>query len=106
MGYYTDYDFKITGIDNESQADKIIEDLQLLNCETSDDGTELTSHVHDKWYYWKEDVIAVSKVYPRVLFEIQGNGEENGDIWKARIRNGIAEVIHGKIIFDEFKEIC
>lgn len=72
MGYYTDYTFKITGIDNESQADKIIEELDLLNCDVSDDGTEVVSYTHDKWYDWKEDVITVSKAYPRVLFENDG----------------------------------
>jgi hypothetical protein len=107
MGYYTHYTIRITDADNANQMTEIAEKLGLSEerYETSDEGTKLSTDFDDKWYSWKEQFLRVSRVYPRVLFEVNGEGEENDDLWKARIRNGEAEVIHAKIVFDEFKII-
>ena len=40
------------------------------------------------WYDWDEDMVALSKVYPNIIFELFGEGEETEAIWKAIIYNG------------------
>lgn len=105
MGYYTNYKVKISGADNANQMIKIADDLTLQGYDISDDGTMLTIEFDDKWYSWKEDFERVSKTYPRVLFEVNGKGEDAEDNWRARIRDGVSEVIQAKIIFDEFKTV-
>jgi hypothetical protein len=103
MGYYTDFEITVTGIDNVNQAVKISNDYMLYDYDVSGDGKTLTSYTNEKWYGWKEESIALSKKYPRILIEINGTGEESEDIWKARVRNGECEVIKAKIVFDDFK---
>jgi hypothetical protein len=105
MGYYTQYDVNISGIDNANQAVKIAQEYELDDYDVSGDGTKVSANFNTKWYGWKEESIALSRNYPRILIEINGEGEESGDIWKARIRNGVCEIINAKIVFDDFKVV-
>lgn len=54
-----------------------------------------------KWYRWSEDMAQVSSRYPHLLFWLEGEGEESGDIWKAWARNGKVVTAQAKIVFDE-----
>jgi hypothetical protein len=106
MGYYTQYTIKISGADNANQMVKIAQDLELGNdYEVSNCGSALLTCFEEKWYGWKEDFERVSRTYPRVLFEVNGIGEDKDDQWRARIRNGESEVIRARIVFDEFQKI-
>lgn len=105
MGYYTQYVIKITGIDNANQAANIIREYDIHDYDVSPNGKEVTASFESKWYDWLKDSVALSSNYPQILIEIKGEGEENGDIWKARIRNGDSETVSAKIVFDEFKRI-
>ena len=106
MGYYTDYNVEVKNLDNANQGIKIANMLDMSSYEFSDDGTFMNFSCHGKWYEWKEDFIRISLKYPKVLFEIEGKGEENDDIWKARVRAGNVEIVNAKIVFDDFKVIC
>lgn len=57
-----------------------------------------------KWYEHEEDVSTFSKIYPDVIFELSGEGEESGDIWKKYFKNGKIQICIAKIVFDEFDE--
>ncbi len=105
MGYYTKYDVTISNLDNANQGAKAADMLDMTYYDFSDDGTIMQFDYDGKWYDWKEDCIRVSLQYPKILIEIEGKGEENGDIWKARIRNGVCERVDAKIVFDDFKLI-
>lgn len=54
-----------------------------------------------KWYGWSDDLEAVSKEYPYLLFALEGEGEEAGDIWKAWARNGKVVTVRAKVVFEE-----
>lgn len=41
-----------------------------------------------KWYNWKEDMVELSKKFPKMLFKLEGYGEESLDIWIAHFCNG------------------
>jgi hypothetical protein len=105
MGYYTKYNIKISGADNANQLVKIAQELELSGYDTFSDGTALTTSFEDKWYGWEDAFKLTSKSYPRVLFEVDGKGEDSDDQWRARFRDGVSEIIYAKIIFDDFKKI-
>lgn len=50
-----------------------------------------------KWYDWKENMQAMSKVFPDVLFKLHGEGEETGDIWDAYFLAGKVQVHKAEI---------
>jgi hypothetical protein len=54
----------------------------------SDDGSSGGS---GKWYSHWNDMIAMSKAIPTVLFKLRGEGEENGDSWDAYFLNGLGQ---------------
>lgn len=103
MGYYTHYNIRISGADNANQMVKIAKELDLRDYDTFSDGTALTTSFEDKWYDCEDDFKRVSKTYPRVLFEVDGKGEDSDDQWRARFRDGVSEIIRAKIVFDDFK---
>ena len=109
MGYYTNYTVKISGSDNANQARKVLEALELHRQydETfSNDGKEVTvSMGEQKWYTWERECILVSRVYPKITIDVHGEGEESGDVWKARVRNGESEYVKAKIVFDPFVKL-
>ena len=106
MGYYTRFSGGVTG------------PPELLNVFSADAAEGVTYGRHDaelddwltgdffggdtaKWYGWKEDLVDVSKRYPNLLFFLEGEGEEPGDMWKAWARNGRVVETKARIVFDE-----
>jgi hypothetical protein len=57
-----------------------------------------------KWYDHDQDMLEFSKVFPKVLFTLEGEGEEGGDLWKAYYKNGKQQTCPAKItsIKDKF----
>jgi len=53
-----------------------------------------------KWYDWSKDMASLSLKYPNLLFSLEGEGEDSGDIWKAWARNGKVVEARAKIIFE------
>ena len=99
MGYYTTFELaNDAGFSNDTIIDRakahdesLGEELQygLQNGET-------------KWYSFDDDMRKVSKLFPNVLFTLNGEGEESGDIWKAYFKNGDQKVLRSEITFPEF----
>lgn len=102
MGYYTDYDVTISNLDNANQGVKIVQMLDMRDYHFSDDGLNLNFSYNGKWYDWKEDCIRVSLQYPKILIELHGVGEDRDDRWKARVQNGLCEVVQAVITFPDF----
>lgn len=107
MGYYTDYHIEVKNIRNQHEADAI----ELLYKEKMEgykegDYPDLCFYADScKWYFWQKEFEDFSKMFPSVVFDIDGNGEEDDDIWKARVINGQTEFVKGKIVFDEFVKL-
>jgi hypothetical protein len=107
MGYTTKYDIVISGAGNANRAIKIAEDefeFEYHDYQVFEDGT-ITAFQEGKWYDWEKEVTAISAKFPDLLIEIDGDGEESDDFWKARIKNGECEIVRGKIVYSEFKRI-
>jgi len=130
MGYYTNYKCKVIGklvnkvkIAELEKAKIIAEGLSgklkeialagienELNIEKSINvNTIVTSVVgynpfddETKWYEHEADMKKISKEYPDVIFELSGEGEESGDVWKKYFVNGKMQVCKAILVFDEF----
>lgn len=46
-----------------------------------------------KWYEWERELRDFSTAYPSKLFTVDGEGEEQGDVWRAYIQDG-KSVVH------------
>lgn len=57
-----------------------------------------------KWYDHEDSMKALSKAFPSVLFTLNGEGEESGDLWNKYFLNGKMQVAKGVIQFDKFDE--
>lgn len=104
MGYLTNY--KLKTVKSETAIQDI---LMTIPDEEFDDifyGLERDGRTYDsvKWYQHEKDMKELSEKFPDVVFELSGEGEENGDIWKKYFKNGKMQACHAKIVFDEFNE--
>jgi hypothetical protein len=57
-----------------------------------------------KWYNHDIDMKNYSLQYPNVRFTLNGEGEENGDIWFKYYKNGKVQVCKAIITYDDFDE--
>jgi hypothetical protein len=92
MGYYTDYEISAQG----EHADKAVTFLTEV-C-SGYLGWEDCSIQAVKWYSWKRDLERASLEYPKVLFILDGIGEESIDIWRAwalagKVEIGVATIV-------------
>ena len=100
MGYYTNFklDFKI-GLHHEPELDdEILEKLEEISGYSWDHG----DLVEAKWYDWKDDMKVLSTIWPDILFTLEGEGEESGDIWVAYFKYGKIQLAKARIEFDAF----
>lgn len=91
MGYQTD--FKVSSEPAVSMLDKILKE------ETEYDFEDGRSTDSIKWYDHAEDMKRISLQIPNTLFTVDGNGEENGDIWRnffkdGKMGGGLAELVY------------
>jgi len=105
MGYYTTYEFEMslndTPIDKSNFEEEVgtsWQDFLKTFYDTTDYDFDFS--INCKWYDWKKDMINLSALYPGLLFKVDGNGEEAGDVWRWYFRNGLSQ--HAKMTYDEF----
>ena len=57
-----------------------------------------------KWYDHDKEMIDLSKQFPKTVFCLYGEGEENEDIWYTYYKNGKQQYCPVKMTFDEYDE--
>lgn len=88
MGYITYFTLnKIEGKDEDFDA--LVKDIdEATGIDFSDEqGQEA------RWYDYGEDMCRLTRKYPDLLVQLDGDGECSDDLWEARYRNGIEETI-------------
>lgn len=55
-----------------------------------------------KWYCWEDDMKTLSKKFPQMLIQLDGEGEELLDIWIATFCNGVCNYRKIQTHFEEF----
>lgn len=98
MGYNTDFDLSVERLNPFEEVDydviKIVFE-NVTNYKINDDFT--LNEV--RWYDWEKDMKEISKTFPNYRFTLDGNGEDNDDIWRAYFINGKSQVCKAKITF-------
>lgn len=98
MGYYTRYKLKVV-----SGKDPNIDYEEEIGKASEYGGGDLFEE-EIKWYECDTDMKNFSKAHPDTLFQIDGEGEESGDIWRAYYKNGKSFRVQAKMTFEEFSE--
>ncbi|QIN94075.1 hypothetical protein PP459_gp158 [Streptomyces phage Wakanda] len=102
MGYYSDYELEIRGkgpifqrlkdtahdIDAAGVYNRSLE--ELINNGLSE----------VKWYSHEEDIAAISKNWPNVMFVLSALGED-GEQWRVYAMNGKSQNVKGRTVFDD-----
>jgi hypothetical protein len=105
MGYNTRYRLDVvTPESSELDKNSIIQDL------VSDDEFEAKYALEEdgsssggcKWYDHEEEMRTFSMKYPTVVFLLEGDGEESGDVWRKYFMNGKCQIAQAKLVFDQF----
>lgn len=115
MGYVTDYKGEAGPFDTEEAAEffefKLGKQVNGYHFDVSigasmHDGYTVNFEVNDvKWYEWRNDLSELSRSFPNITVDLEGRGEEPGDLWKARFRNGDSEVVDAVFTFPDFTEL-
>lgn len=103
MGYYTR--FELTTKPNiELNEDELSEMSGGYGWEVFGKSARIDDSV--KWYDFNEHMKKFSKLkkHKDVLFVLNGEGEESGDIWQGYYKNGKSIIHHAVLTFPEFKE--
>lgn len=90
MGYYTDFSLRVEG--SGAAYGRLMDEQDRVTVSESYEfklGDFLRNGQSDvKWYDYDDDMKSLSKRWPNVLFILDGDGEEQGDVWRAWYRNG------------------
>lgn len=93
MGYYTRFELDIiSGDDNKT-------DYLAEIGEMSGYGSIVDDLI--KWYDYHKDMLVYSLQHPDTVFQLCGEGEEAGDLWKCYYKNGKYQHCQGRIVYDE-----
>ena len=79
MGYYTD--FEIIGYNSIEMADDLVKTSGYMW-----DDEYLLSDA--KWYDYQENCEEVARRFPENALTLEGRGEEHGDHWRLRLKDG------------------
>lgn len=101
MGYKTDYTLEVSA-PHEDIPESLVQ--ALVSNHFFEDRRDSEFFKNDTWYEWNEDMLKLSKLYPDVLFELSGEGEESSDIWTYWYRNGQLQGGLAQIVHPEFSE--
>lgn len=100
MGYYTRH--KLSVIDGEhALIAELVAENEDAACAIDENGE---TEERCKWYSHQEDMKCFSLKHPDVLFRLDGEGEESGDIWAEYYKGGKMQVCKAEIVIPDFNE--
>lgn len=104
MAYITNYNLKYEPNTDETEARfKAVyfaeNETYSLRYAVDEDG-ETIDRV--KWYDWPEHMLRISKMLPDLLFTLNGEGEESGDIWNAYFLDGKVQYARARVVIPDF----
>jgi hypothetical protein len=101
MGYYTTYNLRFDCSQKEQEINNEIS--KIMGANVSEEC--LPGRVGNmKWYNHAEDMKKVSALFPDVLFTLEGEGEDAGDLWKEYFLNGKSHRVNVEITYAPFDE--
>lgn len=98
-------DFRISKLSEEEFNDicDALEDMNIWDNvgDIYDDGWWFAS-MYGGWRQWENDMLELSKKFPKFLFTLFGEGEDAYDLWCAYFVNGAVQNAPAKITYDAF----
>jgi hypothetical protein len=89
MGYYTSYEMQIDKADLGKAVDNaLVEMFNGYSYIEYNGGGSWYANDRVKWYEHEEDIKGISEMFPDVLFTLDGEGEDSGDVWRKWFKNG------------------
>ena len=104
MGYQTDFILTTDEYLDEEIVKKIgdrLDEISTYRFEESDGDFYL---YNAKWYDSHEDMLELSKEFPEYVFQLDGNGEGNDDVWRQYYKDGKSQNANARVIYDDFDE--
>ena len=103
MGYYTI--FKLSAKDSEI-TDDMKKELSAINRGYFDNMDLIDELIEGwfeaKWYDYVDNMKMLSLKFPTIVFILEGDGEENDDMWVAYFMNGKVQYEKAKITYNSF----
>lgn len=97
MGYMTN--FKIYKYDGSDVTD---DELQTLHNIAGYEFEPFTTYARldgAKWYDCDNNMIELSKLYPEIMWVVEGDGEESDDYWQTHYYRGKSHSVTGYIAY-------
>lgn len=89
MGYFTKFRLDWSGAKDGYEEKTIQEFVRTSEAAQYCLGKDAkSSNERGKWYEWEDDLKKWSLEFPHVRFQMNGEGEESGDIWVAYAKAG------------------
>lgn len=107
MGYLTRYKLKIKSYQDLEEAKiarKAIETYPFDGYANSFENMYNDWTDSFKWYDHEKELKQFSTLYPTTVFELQGNGEDQGDVWFKYFKAGKIQICQVVISFDVYDE--
>ncbi|PFE80041.1 hypothetical protein CN333_00155 [Bacillus thuringiensis] len=109
MGYYTAHTLDAKNVDISEILSDLREKMEAGSLDFHTDifyavNTNGEYYNETKWYDHETEMSAISRLYPDVIFELSGEGEESGDLWRDYYKNGKIQRCPAKITYDEYDE--
>lgn len=102
MGYCTDFCLEVEDVSPDVE-NAICEEIKNLNI--FQDGDYIYGWGgYVSWYSCDEDMVALSKRFPGVLFTLTGHGDNADDIWRTFYKDGLLQTDCADIIYKDFDE--
>lgn len=104
MGYYTYYNLSVFEYKNNTKGEEVKNQIDFKKeiCDIYHNGSQGLCFKAIEWHNWEKDMLEFSKKYPDLLFQLNGEGEDNDDIWVAYFIDGKCQYSKVKLILDSF----
>lgn len=103
MGYYTSYNLEIENMwpEEEPLVVQALKDKMIIGYAIDNDFSFYDSV---KWYEHEKDMREISKLFPRMIFHLHGEGEDAGDLWQKHFKDGKMQACYAEIVYPPFDQ--
>ena len=98
MGYYTQHQLQVINGDSDLIR-QFREENENAKYAMDDEGY---TQNECKWYESDNDMKAFSQKHPDALFQLDGVGEENDDVWRQWWQNGKCQTTKGVLVYEKY----
>lgn len=103
MGYYTDFNLTVESAPGQIADIEAIDDAISTNYDWVFDDMEFGSYYGNAtWYDWRDDMVKLSRQFPKAVFYLEGHGESEDDIWGWYFMNGWVQTDGIEICYNHF----